>query len=120
PQASTPLLALPAQQTTCTFNTMVLFDCSASSACTHGCGPMVAALHSLWRGLPSFAAFPIFSTALPRDVNRAGIERRVLYHSLSHHLKYSPSPSPFPASGSILPSSTSLRIPTVSAEIYQP
>ncbi|MCI84964.1 hypothetical protein A2U01_0106242, partial [Trifolium medium] len=48
-----------------------------------------------------------------RDVNWAGIERRILYHSLSHHLKCSPSSSSFPASGSILPPSPSPGIPTV-------
>jgi hypothetical protein len=33
------------------------------------------------------------------DVNGMGIDRRILYHLLPHHLKYSPSSSLFPASG---------------------
>ncbi|KAK2410929.1 hypothetical protein QL285_046262 [Trifolium repens] len=54
-----------------------------------------------------------------RDVNGAGIDRRILYHPLPHHLKYSPSPFPFPASGRILPLSPSPRIHTVLADIHQ-
>ncbi|MCI54985.1 hypothetical protein A2U01_0076235, partial [Trifolium medium] len=54
-----------------------------------------------------------------RDVNGAGIERMILYHSLPHHIKCSPSPSSFPASGSILPPSPSLQIPTVPGELHQ-
>jgi hypothetical protein len=54
-----------------------------------------------------------------RDVNGARIDRRILYHPLPRHLKYSTSPSPFPASGRILPSSPSPRIPTVLADIHQ-
>ncbi|MCI48376.1 hypothetical protein A2U01_0069619, partial [Trifolium medium] len=52
------------------------------------------------------------------DVNGVRIEQKVIYHSLSRHLKCSS--SSFPASGSILPSSASPRIPTISAETHQP
>jgi hypothetical protein len=54
-----------------------------------------------------------------RDVNGARIDRMILYHPLPRHLKYSLTPSSFPASGRILPSSPSPRIPTVPADIHQ-
>jgi hypothetical protein len=48
-----------------------------------------------------------------------GIDWRILYHPLPRHLKYFPSPFPFPASGRILPPSLSPWIPTVLADIHQ-
>ncbi|KAK2366446.1 hypothetical protein QL285_079827 [Trifolium repens] len=58
-------------------------------------------------------------TLVIRDINGAEINRMILYYYLFRHIKYSPSPSSFPASEKILPSSPFPRIPTVLADINQ-